>query len=182
MFGRQIRPTPPHLTSAIAENILAAACDSESRNAAKRMRLDTYPAAVNVAETSTNSQVLVNNEPTESFFFFFFPGQDEPAAVDKSSLREPVSVAPSGFSISGPAFAQEQLYTNGGLNYSLRGYTTVAGNQNSGAAQTNGEQLSPYLRWSFRRPRAVFHPRIREFSAGKPTKSQLSFSPQAPQT
>lgn len=60
--------------------------------------------------------------------------------MDKSSLREPVSVAPSGFSISGAAFAQDQLYTNGGLNYSLRGYTTVAGNQNSGAAQTNGEQ------------------------------------------
>lgn len=38
----QTRPTPPHLTSAMAENILAAACESESRNAAKRMRLDTY--------------------------------------------------------------------------------------------------------------------------------------------
>lgn len=75
----------------------------------------------------------------------FFFGQDEPVVVDKSTLREPVPVAPSGFSISGAAFAQDQLYTNGGLNYSLRGYTTVAGNQNSGAAQTNGEQLSPCL-------------------------------------
>ncbi|XP_077473515.1 nucleolar protein 4 [Stigmatopora argus] len=42
--GLEIRPTPPHLTSALAENILAAACDSETRNAAKRMRLDIYPA------------------------------------------------------------------------------------------------------------------------------------------
>lgn len=44
----QIRPTPPHLTSAMAENILAAACESETRNAAKRMRLDVYQATVNV--------------------------------------------------------------------------------------------------------------------------------------
>ncbi|XP_011601089.1 nucleolar protein 4-like isoform X2 [Takifugu rubripes] len=106
--GFEIRPTPPHLTSAIAENILAAACDNESRNAAKRMRLDVYPAT------------------------------DESASVDKSNLRDPVSVAPSGFSISGAAFAQDQLYTNGGLNYTLRGYATVAGTQNTGAAQTNG--------------------------------------------
>ncbi len=44
----QIRPTPPHLTSAMAENILAAACENETRNAAKRMRLDVYQATVNV--------------------------------------------------------------------------------------------------------------------------------------
>ncbi|XP_015209017.2 nucleolar protein 4 isoform X4 [Lepisosteus oculatus] len=34
------RPVPSHLTSAAAENILASACESESRNAAKRMRLE----------------------------------------------------------------------------------------------------------------------------------------------
>lgn len=68
-------------------------------------------------------------------------GQDESASLDKSNLRDPVSVAPSGFSISGAAFAQDQLYTNGGLNYTLRGYATVAGAQNTGAAQTNGELL-----------------------------------------
>ncbi|KAG9474654.1 hypothetical protein GDO78_004777 [Eleutherodactylus coqui] len=39
------RPTPPHLTSAMAENILAAACESESRKAAKRMRLEIYQTA-----------------------------------------------------------------------------------------------------------------------------------------
>lgn len=31
----------------MAENILAAACESETRNAAKRMRLDVYQATVN---------------------------------------------------------------------------------------------------------------------------------------
>uniref|UniRef100_A0A3P8U6S4 Nucleolar protein 4-like a n=1 Tax=Amphiprion percula TaxID=161767 RepID=A0A3P8U6S4_AMPPE len=107
--GFEIRPTPPHLTSAMAENILAAACDSETRNAAKRMRLDVYQAT------------------------------DEPVSVDKPNTRDPVSVAPSGFTISSAAFAQDQLYTNGGLNYNLRGYGTVGSNQqNSGAAQTNG--------------------------------------------
>uniref|UniRef100_A0A671VKK5 Nucleolar protein 4-like a n=1 Tax=Sparus aurata TaxID=8175 RepID=A0A671VKK5_SPAAU len=107
--GFEIRPTPPHLTSAMAENILAAACDNETRNAAKRMRLDVYPAT------------------------------DEPASVDKSNSRDPASVAPTAFSISTAAFAQDQLYTNGGLNYSLRGYGTVGSNQqNSAAAQTNG--------------------------------------------
>ncbi|PIK34614.1 hypothetical protein BSL78_28567, partial [Apostichopus japonicus] len=34
-----IRPTPPHLTSARAEQILAAACESESENA-RRMRME----------------------------------------------------------------------------------------------------------------------------------------------
>ncbi|XP_037539854.1 nucleolar protein 4-like [Nematolebias whitei] len=107
--GFEIRPTPPHLTSAMAENILAAACESETRNAAKRMRLDAYQAT------------------------------DELASIDKPITRDPTSVTPSGFSISSAAFAQDQLYTNGGLNYNLRGYGTVGSNQqNSGAAQTNG--------------------------------------------
>ncbi|XP_040927481.1 nucleolar protein 4-like [Betta splendens] len=107
--GFEIRPTPPHLTSAMAENILAAACESETRNAAKRMRLDVYQAS------------------------------DETAAADKPNSRDPASVAPSGFAISSAAFAQDQLYTNGGLNYNLRGYGTVSSSQqNSAAAQTNG--------------------------------------------
>ncbi|CAO2593442.1 Nucleolar protein 4 [Lemmus lemmus] len=38
--GSKSRPIPSHLTSAVAESILASACESESRNAAKRMRLD----------------------------------------------------------------------------------------------------------------------------------------------
>lgn len=54
-------------------------------------------------------------------------------------------MAPSGFSISSAAFAQEQLYTNGGLNYSLRGYGTVGSNQqNAGTAQINGEEILSY--------------------------------------
>uniref|UniRef100_A0A3Q2TFH9 Nucleolar protein 4-like b n=1 Tax=Fundulus heteroclitus TaxID=8078 RepID=A0A3Q2TFH9_FUNHE len=48
--GMETRPTPPHLTSAMAENILAAACESESRNAAKRMRLEVYHVSVALRE------------------------------------------------------------------------------------------------------------------------------------
>ncbi|KAJ3586182.1 hypothetical protein NHX12_012583 [Muraenolepis orangiensis] len=105
--GFEIRPTPPHLTSAMAENILAAACESETRNAAKRMRLDVY-------------------QPTE----------EEPASAEKPASREPA--APTSFSTAASAYAQDLLYTNGGLNYNVRGYAAVGGNQQTTpAAITN---------------------------------------------
>ncbi|CAL8256479.1 nucleolar protein 4-like [Gadus morhua] len=105
--GFEIRPTPPHLTSAMAENILAAACESETRNAAKRMRLDVY-------------------QPTE-----------EPASLEKPASREPA--APTSFSTAASAYAQDLLYTNGGLNYNVRGFAAASANQQtSPAAITNG--------------------------------------------
>uniref|UniRef100_A0A8C4RY60 Nucleolar protein 4 n=1 Tax=Erpetoichthys calabaricus TaxID=27687 RepID=A0A8C4RY60_ERPCA len=75
------RPIPSHLTSAAAENILASACESESRNAAKRMRLErpqdesastekqykqepgevTFP----VSAVSSAQEVLYINGPTD---------------------------------------------------------------------------------------------------------------------
>ncbi|XP_056629243.1 nucleolar protein 4-like [Triplophysa dalaica] len=107
--GFETRPTPPHLTSAMAENILAAACESETRNAAKRMRLDIYQA------------------------------HDENVSSDKSSSRDPAALANSGFSLAASAYSQDQLYTNGGLNYSFRGYGTLGNSlQNNGTQQTNG--------------------------------------------
>ncbi|XP_057212733.1 nucleolar protein 4-like isoform X1 [Triplophysa rosa] len=107
--GFETRPTPPHLTSAMAENILAAACESETRNAAKRMRLDIYQA------------------------------HDETVSSDKSSSRDPAALAHSGFSLAASAYSQDQLYTNGGLNYSFRGYGTLGNSlQNNGTQQTNG--------------------------------------------
>uniref|UniRef100_A0A8C1TKX3 Nucleolar protein 4-like a n=1 Tax=Cyprinus carpio TaxID=7962 RepID=A0A8C1TKX3_CYPCA len=107
--GFETRPTPPHLTSAMAENILAAACESETRNAAKRMRLDICQA------------------------------HDESAAADKSNSRDPAALAHSGFTLAATAYSQDQLYTNGGLNYSFRGYGTIGNSlQNNGTSQTNG--------------------------------------------
>ncbi|KAG8442088.1 hypothetical protein GDO86_011035 [Hymenochirus boettgeri] len=77
------RPIPSHLTSAVAESILASACESESRNAAKRMRLDrqdeTAPAdkpykqeAAQVtystsAVSSTQEVLYINGNGTYSY-------------------------------------------------------------------------------------------------------------------
>ncbi|XP_067904470.1 nucleolar protein 4-like b isoform X2 [Heterodontus francisci] len=93
------RPTPPHLTSAMAENILAAACESESRKAAKRMRLETYQL------------------------------QDEPIALDKHTqqARETAQLAHTTYSLPAASYSQDQMYINGGLNYSYRGYGGIGG-------------------------------------------------------
>uniref|UniRef100_UPI00398E6C07 nucleolar protein 4-like b isoform X1 n=1 Tax=Pristiophorus japonicus TaxID=55135 RepID=UPI00398E6C07 len=93
------RPTPPHLTSAMAENILAAACESESRKAAKRMRLETYQQ------------------------------QDEPIALDKHTqqARETTQLAHTTYSLPAASYSQDQMYINGGLNYSYRGYGGIGG-------------------------------------------------------
>nr|XP_003223560.2 PREDICTED: nucleolar protein 4 isoform X3 [Anolis carolinensis] len=53
------RPIPSHLTSAVAESILASACESESRNAAKRMRMDRQQDETAPAEKS------LKQEPTQ---------------------------------------------------------------------------------------------------------------------
>lgn len=55
---QQMRPTPPHLTSAAAESLLAQACENESQNA-KRMRLGLEPlpaASMHTNSSTTNSQ------------------------------------------------------------------------------------------------------------------------------
>ncbi|XP_052338934.1 nucleolar protein 4-like isoform X1 [Oncorhynchus keta] len=112
--GMETRPTPPHLTSAMAENILAAACESETRKAAKRMRLDVYQA------------------------------HEEQIALDKPSSREPASLAHSAYSLAASAYSQDQLYTNGGLNNSYRGYGGLGASMQhpvsltTATAQSNG--------------------------------------------
>ncbi|XP_062315970.1 nucleolar protein 4-like [Osmerus eperlanus] len=98
----------------MAENILAAACESESRKAAKRMRLDVYQA------------------------------HEEQIALDKPVCREPASLAHSAYSLAASAFSQDQLYINGGLNYSYRGYGGLGASMQhpvsltTGTAQSNG--------------------------------------------
>lgn len=65
--------------------------------------------------------------------------QDESVAADKSNSRDPAALAPSGFTLAASAYSQDQLYTNGGLNYSFRGYGTIGNSlQNNGTSQTNG--------------------------------------------
>ncbi|XP_032897212.1 nucleolar protein 4-like isoform X3 [Amblyraja radiata] len=96
------RPTPPHLTSAMAENILAAACESESRKAAKRMRLESYQQQ-----------------------------QDEPIALDKQTQqgREAAQLPHSAYPLPTSTYSQDQMYINGGLNCTYRGHSTIGGLQ-----------------------------------------------------
>ncbi|MBN3325188.1 NOL4L protein, partial [Atractosteus spatula] len=110
--GMETRPTPPHLTSAMAENILAAACESETRKAAKRMRLDVYQA------------------------------RDEQIALEKQSAREPATLAPSAYSLAASAYSQDQIYINGGLNYSYRGYGGLGASLQHPVSLTTGTPQS----------------------------------------
>ncbi|XP_033943291.1 nucleolar protein 4-like isoform X1 [Pseudochaenichthys georgianus] len=112
--GMETRPTPPHLTSAMAENILAAACESETRNAAKRMRLDTY-----------------HDEPVSL----------DKASGGGGGLREPASLAHSAYSLAASAFSSQdsQLYINGaGLSYGYRGYPGLGATMQHPVSQTTG--------------------------------------------
>ena len=43
-FPPHLRPTPPHLTSVLAEQLLARACENEADNA-KRMRMGMEPVS-----------------------------------------------------------------------------------------------------------------------------------------
>ncbi|XP_030217549.1 nucleolar protein 4-like [Gadus morhua] len=103
--GMETRPTPPHLTSAMAENILAAACESESRKAAKRMRLEAYHDEQSILDKPAGGSA----------------GLREPASLTSSA-----SMANSAFSLAASAFASQdaQLYING-AGYGYRGYASL---------------------------------------------------------
>ncbi|KFO31481.1 hypothetical protein H920_07123 [Fukomys damarensis] len=109
------RPTPPHLTSAMAENILAAACESETRKAAKRMRLEIYQSS-----------------------------QDEPIALDKQHSRDSAAITHSTYSLPASSYSQDPVYVNGGLNYSYRGYGALSSNlQPPTSLQTGNHSNGP---------------------------------------
>ncbi|XP_064605935.1 nucleolar protein 4-like [Liolophura sinensis] len=60
-----LRPTPPHLTSAAAEGILAQACENESNNAKRmRMGLDPLPAAAMHNRGTTSSSATAQPSQT----------------------------------------------------------------------------------------------------------------------
>nr|XP_046251639.1 nucleolar protein 4-like [Scatophagus argus] len=112
--GMETRPTPPHLTSAMAENILAAACENESRNAAKRMRLEAYH----------DEQISL----------------DKPS-VGGGGLREPASLTHSAYSLAASAFSSQDtpLYINGaGLSYAYRGYPGLGAAMQHPVSLTSG--------------------------------------------
>ncbi|KAM3617557.1 uncharacterized protein V6R79_008174 [Siganus canaliculatus] len=122
--GMETRPTPPHLTSAMAENILAAACENESRNAAKRMRLEAYH----------DEQISLDKPCSGS--------GGGGTGGGGGGLREPASLAHSAYSLAASAFSSSQdapLYINGaGLSYAYRGYPGLSAAMQHPVSLTTG--------------------------------------------
>ncbi|NXM09347.1 NOL4L protein, partial [Tyrannus savana] len=108
-------------TAGAAENILAAACESETRKAAKRMRLEIYQT----------SQCV-------------FPAQDEPIALDKQHSRDSTAITHSSYSLPASSYSQDPVYINGSLNYSYRGYGSLGGSlQPPASLQTGNHSNGP---------------------------------------
>ncbi|NXK86599.1 NOL4L protein, partial [Formicarius rufipectus] len=106
---------PVTTTPGAAENILAAACESETRKAAKRMRLEIY-------QTS----------------------QDEPIALDKQHSRDSTAITHSSYSLPASSYSQDPVYINGSLNYSYRGYGSLGGSlQTPASLQTGNHSNGP---------------------------------------
>lgn len=130
----------------MAENILAAACENESRNAAKRMRLEAFHVG---APTLSISSGVLKRALTSCF-----PRQDEQIALDKPSgcggaLKEPSSLSHSAYSLAASAFSTQDatLYINGaGISYTYRGYPGLGAamqhpvSLTAGTSQSNGKR------------------------------------------
>uniref|UniRef100_A0A8C6WFD1 Nucleolar protein 4-like b n=1 Tax=Neogobius melanostomus TaxID=47308 RepID=A0A8C6WFD1_9GOBI len=132
--GMETRPTPPHLTSALAENILAAACESESRNAAKRMRLETY----HVIEP-----ILVVGEPASlahsaySLAASAFSSQDPQLYINGAGLSYGYRTFPAVGAMTHPV-SLTTAQTNGPTDLSMKSLpsalTNSHGNRGGGAS------------------------------------------------
>ncbi|XP_018411875.1 PREDICTED: nucleolar protein 4-like [Nanorana parkeri] len=129
------RPTPPHLTSAMAENILAAACESESRKAAKRMRLEVYQTAqeenVSLEKTSALSQ---------SNCTLPAPSQD-PVYVNGSLHYTYRGYGSIGGNLAPPTSLQTGNHCNGPTDLSMK--SLASGSSNSTNRAMPCAQLSP---------------------------------------
>lgn len=75
--------------------------------------------------------------------------QEEPVALEKPAPRESASLGHTAYSLAATAYTQDQLYINGGLNYSYRGYNALGTSSmpqpvslTTGAAQSNGKECS----------------------------------------
>lgn len=64
------RPTPAHLTSVQAEQILAMACENESMNA-KRMRIGLDPISQSAPLSGVNNVSIIKISIVKFHFFYF---------------------------------------------------------------------------------------------------------------
>ncbi|XP_070556071.1 nucleolar protein 4-like isoform X2 [Ptychodera flava] len=141
--GLDVRPTPPHLTSAAAESILSAACQSESENA-KRMRLELeqqqqqqqVQQAEIVATTQnhyTHDLLRQDRRPTE---FKFANG----GVYDTYTAMPPPSTAPHHAGI----IQHAQALTNGPTDLSMKKNTTSKPQLNASEVQTIKQLIAGY--------------------------------------
>ncbi|XP_031980383.1 nucleolar protein 4 isoform X4 [Corvus cornix cornix] len=157
--GSKSRPIPSHLTSAVAESILASACESESRNAAKRMRLDrqqdeaapadkqykqepaqvTYSAS---AVSSTQEVLYINGNGTYSYHSYRGLGGGLLNLNDASSsdLQPTSTTATTQHCIPGTTNVQSPS-SSGPTDLSMK--RQLATSSGSSSSSSSRPQLSP---------------------------------------
>ncbi|XP_034498757.1 nucleolar protein 4 isoform X8 [Ailuropoda melanoleuca] len=118
------RPIPSHLTSAVAESILASACESESRNAAKRMRLDRPQDERRHVDDGRTVLVKEGERCDLTRPGLLLSLQDESAPADKACKPEAAQATYSTSTVPG---SQEVLYINGNGTYSYHSYRGLGG-------------------------------------------------------
>ncbi|XP_009578886.1 PREDICTED: nucleolar protein 4-like [Fulmarus glacialis] len=153
------RPIPSHLTSAVAESILASACESESRNAAKRMRLDRQqdeaapadkqykqePAQVaysTSAVSSTQEVLYINGNGTYSYHSYRGLGGGLLNLNDASSsdLQPTSTTATTQHCIPGTTNVQSPS-SSGPTDLSMK--RQLATSSGSSSSSSSRPQLSP---------------------------------------
>ncbi|XP_017936020.1 nucleolar protein 4 isoform X2 [Manacus vitellinus] len=153
------RPIPSHLTSAVAESILASACESESRNAAKRMRLDRQqdeaapadkqykqePAQVTYstsAVSSTQEVLYINGNGTYSYHSYRGLGGGLLNLSDASSsdLQPTSTTAATQHCIPGTTNVQSPS-SSGPTDLSMK--RQLATSSGSSSSSSSRPQLSP---------------------------------------
>lgn len=128
------RPTPPHLTSAMAENILAAACESESRKAAKRMRLEIYQTA-----QEENPSLEKPPGPPQSSYSY----NQDPVYMNGSLHYAYRGYSSMGSGLPPPTSLQTGNHCNGPTDLSMKGLAASSAHTNATSRALPCAQLSP---------------------------------------
>ncbi|XP_069607079.1 nucleolar protein 4-like isoform X2 [Ranitomeya imitator] len=133
------RPTPPHLTSAMAENILAAACESETRKAAKRMRLEIYQTA-----QEENTSLDRPSGLTQSSFSLPASSYNQDPVYMNGSLHYTYRGHGSvGSSLPATTSLQTGNHCNGPTDLSIKGLASSSTHTNTTNRAMPCAQLSP---------------------------------------
>ncbi|KAK3576309.1 hypothetical protein CHS0354_033999 [Potamilus streckersoni] len=87
-----LRPTPPHLTSAAAESLLAQACENEGQNA-KRMRMGLEPLAASAMNTMNPLSVVpTTSQPQKPTMAPSPPPSSQPAPTQPTQNNSAPSI------------------------------------------------------------------------------------------